>query len=280
MSKHKDVKYLIIPDVHARDFWVEPVYEVLKNSDAHIVFLGDYLDPYPFEWEGVRVQDENGEWHDVDYKRLAIERFKEIINLKKANPDRITLLLGNHDGGYCIDFNVCTCRMDHKNAFEIGHLFTDNRELFQIGKRIRVGDKEFDLTHSGILKGWAKSVWGDEANDPDFNVIDRLNNAWLIEDYTILDHLADYDNFRGWGGYEYGSPVWADIRSWWTKQPEDTYRYNIVGHTMSRAALGFSTIMNLDCQKAFYIDGEGAVREYKTDEKVKIIDTTRKDGQA
>lgn len=260
----KNIKYLVIPDVHGRDFWMEPVKDVLENTDAHIVFLGDYLDPYPHEWD-----------RGVDYQRLAIDRFKEIIELKKANPDRITLLIGNHDGGYCIDFNICTCRMDYRNYHEIGHLFTDNRELFQIGKRIKVGDKEFDITHAGILKGWAVSVWGKEALDPDFNVIDRLNNAWLTEDYNILDRLGDYDRHRGWGGCDHGSPIWADIRAWWIVQPEDTYRYNIVGHTMAKAAIGFSTIMNIDCQKAFYIDGEGAVREYESDEQVSIYNAVK-----
>ena len=271
-------KVLIIPDVHGRDFWMEPVYDTLKNTDADIVFLGDYLDCYPHEWEDVREQDENGEWHDVDYKRLAIERFKEIIALKKANPDRITLLIGNHDCCYCIGTEICSCRMDSRNYREIEELFKDNRELFQIGERVKVGDKEFDLTHSGILKGWAESVWGDAADDRDFNVIDRLNNAWLTDDSEILYRLGDYDGFRGWGGYKYGSPVWSDIRSWWTVQEDDTYRYNIVGHTMLKTALGFSTIMDIDCQKAFYIDGEGTVKEYKKDEKIEICDTTRKDG--
>ena len=47
----KNIKLAIVPDVHARDFWREPVKEILKDTDAHIVFLGDYVDPYPFEWE-------------------------------------------------------------------------------------------------------------------------------------------------------------------------------------------------------------------------------------
>ena len=60
---------------------MEPVKEVLENTGAKICFLGDYLDPYPHEWE-----------EGVDYKRIAIDRFKEIIQLKKDHPDRITLL--------------------------------------------------------------------------------------------------------------------------------------------------------------------------------------------
>lgn len=81
----KKIKHLLVPDVHGRMFWGEPVRETLTETDAPITFLGDYLDPYSDEWE-----------EDEDYRRIAIERFKEIIQLKKDNPDRITLLLGNH----------------------------------------------------------------------------------------------------------------------------------------------------------------------------------------
>ena len=37
---------------------------------------------------------------------------------------------------------------------------------------------------------------------------------WLIpENYTQLNTLGQYDNYRGYFGWEYGSPIWADIRA-------------------------------------------------------------------
>lgn len=68
---------IIISDIHCRDFY-KPA---LKIKDKPIVFLGDYLDPYP--WEGFSF--ENG-----------LANLEEIIDFKKQNPDRVTLLLGNH----------------------------------------------------------------------------------------------------------------------------------------------------------------------------------------
>lgn len=44
---------IIIPDIHGQDFWKKPLQEHLGKE--HILFLGDYLDPYedktlfPFE---------------------------------------------------------------------------------------------------------------------------------------------------------------------------------------------------------------------------------------
>ena len=42
-------RILIIPDVHGRDFWKEPVKQELKNNETSIIFLGDYTDCYPVE---------------------------------------------------------------------------------------------------------------------------------------------------------------------------------------------------------------------------------------
>ena len=122
-------------------------------------------------------------------------------------------------------------------------------------------------TLSGILKGWVKSVWGEECENPEFNIVDRLNNAWLADDMNILCRLGDYDSYRGWGGYQYGSPVWSDIRSWTRVTQEDTYGYNIVGHTLLERPLVLEQITDLDCRKACYMDDQGLLRSYDTDEE-------------
>lgn len=253
----KKINTLIIGDVHGRWFWKEPVEKVLAETDAHIVFLGDYLDPYPHEW-----REEDNE------RLISIDRFKEIINLKKEHPDRITLLIGNHDGGYCISSSICGCRHDYANSREIEKLFNDNRNLFQIAEERDINGKHFVFSHAGILKGWVKLVWGEEdMNREGFNVVDELNNAWFVGHYGILDSLGIYDRYRGWGGFLYGSPIWSDIRSWVKVTPEETYGFNIVGHTQcNEKPVIFETIADLDVRKAFYLDDEGNIRDYETDD--------------
>lgn len=255
MSK-SNIKYLIIPDVHGRDFWREPVKKVLENTNAHIVFLGDYTDGYPNEWE-----------HSFDYQQHTVDNFKEIIELKKQNPRRMTLLIGNHDCGYAIGDDICSSRMDRSHRRELENLFSDNKELFQIAEECNIAGRHIIFSHAGILKGWAKLVWGDEAENPSFNVVDQLNNAWLTDHYGILDALGDYDIYRGWGGFKYGSPIWSDIRSWVRVTPEETYGFNIVGHTQLERQLVLDTIADLDCRKAFYLDDQGVLRSYDTDEE-------------
>ena len=256
-------KILIIPDIHGRDFWKEPVKKVLEDTNAHIVFIGDYTDPYSSEWEP-----------NFDYLQHTVDNFKEIIEMKKQNSDRITLILGNHDCGYAIGDDLCSSRMDRIHQSELEKLFRENRELFQIAEECDIAGKHFIFSHAGILKGWVKSVWGDEADDTDFNVVSRLNNAWLDNDMNILSRLGDYDDYRGWDGFQYGSPVWSDIRSWIRVTPEETYGFNIVGHTQLSHQAVLDQIADLDCRKVFYIDDQGLLRSYDTDEEcVKKVDS-------
>lgn len=253
----KSFKYLIIPDVHGRGFWREPVMETLEKTAAKIVFLGDYHDPYPQEFN-----------YDEDYLDRSVQQFKEIIELKKQNPDRIILLIGNHDCGYAIGDDICSSRMDRWHRRELEKLFQENRELFQIAEEVDIAGRHTIFSHAGILKGWAKSVWGDEAEDSSFNVVDRLNNAWLVEDWRILDRLGDYDSWRGWGGYQYGSPVWSDLRAWANVTPDETYGFNIVGHTQLQTGVMLDTIADLDCRNAFTLDDQGIIKEYYTEKEL------------
>ena len=249
-------KILIIPDVHGRDFWKEPVKKVLEDTSANIVFLGDYTDPYSSEWDP-----------NFDYLQHTIDNLKEIIELKRQNPERITLLLGNHDCGYAIGDIISSSRMDRIHQSELEKLFKENRELFQIAEERDIAGRHFVFSHAGILKGWVRLVWWEEADSPNFKVVDRLNNAWLTNEMNIFFCLGYYDNYRGWAGLQYGSPIWSDIRSWNKVTSEETYGFNIVGHTQLKRQLVLDQIADLDCRKAFYIDDQGVLRSYDTDEE-------------
>lgn len=253
-----NIKYLILPDIHGRDFWCKPVEETLKDTDAHIIFLGDYHDPYPNEFN-----------YDEDYLQKSMDNFKQILNLKKQNPDRITLLIGNHDCGYAIGDDICSSRMDRWHRRELEKLFQENKESFQLAYECDITGRHFVFSHAGILKGWVNRVWGEEAEAPSFNVVNELNNAWWTDHYGILDVLGDYDSWRGWGGYQYGSPVWSDILAWAEVTPEETYGFNIVGHTQVKCPIVLNQIADLDCRKAFYLDDLGVLRDYESDEECK-----------
>ena len=259
----KDIHTLIVPDVHCREFWKEPVKSVLAETDAKIVFIGDYLDGYDFEWD-----------KGFDYQTLGLNNFKEIIELKKQYPDRITLLLGNHDCTYALGDNICRCRTDYAHKKEIEDLFIDNKNLFQIAKEDDINGKHFIFSHAGMLKKYFTNFFRDLDWDK-INPVDFFNNAWEMDNYQVTDKLGIIDRCRGWCmGNKYGSPVWSDIEMWMDVKPEDTFGFNIVGHTqMMDKPIMFDAIACLDCRRCFYLNSKGDIIEYDTDE---IVEKTEK----
>lgn len=247
-----NIKTLIIPDAHARDFWKEPVYKVLKETDAKIVFLGDYVDPYPHEWEDT----------DIDYRGKVIADLEEIIDLKNENPDRITLLLGNHDCGYAISTDVCSCRMDRSRYRDIAHIFSENKDSFQLADEEYINGKHIIYSHAGIHKEYAEDCFGkDNVNSE--NVVNLFNDAYKEDNYGIMNSLAVYDHYRGWGGGFYGSLVWADVRSWLVDCNEESYGYMIFGHSQLKSEpIITQKIADLDVRIAFYLDNEGEIHKY------------------
>ena len=72
--------------VHEAGHFLMFLKEAIKGKYVHILFLGDYLDPYP----------------DEATPEEALEGFKDIIKFKEENPELVTLLLGNHKNFLCV----------------------------------------------------------------------------------------------------------------------------------------------------------------------------------
>lgn len=132
---------IVIPDVHGRTFWRQAVYEYLGKE--HILFLGDYLDPYTYE--GITPTD-------------AYKVFHEIIELKKVHPEDITLLLGNHDLHY-LNPDMEGGRLDYQRREQIIKDITDNADLFRIAESTAIGGKNSRRSKSGMASGAQRGTW-------------------------------------------------------------------------------------------------------------------------
>ena len=73
------MKILIIPDIHGREFWVEPCSHV--DEFDKIIFLGDYHDPYPLQV------------NRDDSRRLIRDKLVPFVTEHK---DKCICLYGNH----------------------------------------------------------------------------------------------------------------------------------------------------------------------------------------
>lgn len=212
-------KILIVPDVHGRTFWQE-VKELINDVDM-VIFLGDYLDPYP---------------HENITREQAIKQFKEIIQFKKNNFDKVTLLLGNHDCAYCYDFGSAS-RYDYENELEIKQLFKDNMSLF----KLYYFTDAYLFSHAGITNDWLQ-------NSIKTNVDGFLDKS----ESELISHLWEVSFMRG-GWTNTGSLIWSDVRE---GDREETF-YQIFGHTQLRSSPFITDkYACLDVRKCFLLDTE------------------------
>ena len=252
-----DNNVLLVPDTHGRDFWREPVFQFLNETDGKIIFLGDYVDPYPNDFE-----------EGSDYRLKAFLDLNEIVALKDNNINRITLLLGNHDCGYIYGTSVCECRMDYKKYDAINKVFTSLSDLFQFADECVIGDKHFIFSHAGILKSYATAVFGDDVNEE--NIVKKVNDAYHENDVNFIESLKWYDNYRGYLGVDNPSLIWGDVRTWLDLNADGDKNpgigYNVFGHTKlvkNSPCIPGDGFTMIDTQNCYVIDNDGILKKYK-----------------
>ena len=243
---------LIIPDIHGRPFWKKAVEENMDKVDK-VIFLGDYLDPYP--WEGIT-------------RKEAIANFDEIIKFKADNKNKVILLLGNHDFPY-IDKKLfyTKSRYDSSNAYHIEEMFRSHRSLFQLAYDEKVGDKLYLFTHAGLTPQWYERHEG---------LIGKLTVPNLNHLYAIpggIKSLCEVSHYRG-GWDQFGSIVWCDViemaeLTQHTKDVEGVsindklpWDYQVFGHSQQEEhPIITKEFACLDCRKAFLLTDEGGFQE-------------------
>ena len=194
---------LIVPDVHGRRFW-EPA---LKFA-GRVIFLGDYLDPYPAD--GITPDE-------------AWVNFLRIVEFRAANPDRVTLLIGNHELHYFDHAYACT-RFSARHYGAVHDVLTgpETGGLFQVCKQL----DGFLFTHAGVSKGWYDRH--RERFTPLGSTLEEQLNAYFR---THPAAFAEVSSARG-GSAPFGSPLWADIHEHFNEsEPFDPHVRQIIGHT-------------------------------------------------
>jgi hypothetical protein len=216
-------KILIVPDVHGRTFWHRAT-ELVDKVDQ-IVFLGDYLDPYPHE--GISFDE-------------AFEEFNEILEFKKEYPDLVTLLVGNHDMHYIINEFMNCSRRNIEMQGQLHDLYNSNLDLFKL---IYIED-DWIFSHAGVYKNWMEKY---EFTLDDLNLQTFLNLHWPA--------LEDLSWYRG-GDNSVGSCIWADIRESVNYGLIPNYK-QVVGHTQLNEKPYISDkISCLDVRRCFILDTE------------------------
>lgn len=233
---------LIIPDVHGRSFWEQPVADAIGKEQ--IVFLGDYLDPY--QYEGIN-------------DAVAFYQLQQIASIKREHPDDVTLLLGNHDLHYlCIRMEGG--RMDYLNMRRNEKFFTENADLFSITEEAKIGGRKYLFSHAGVLRGWVERYRNDLFKAMEIErAPSYLNDLWHDEDRRDLLLLALSDiPLSRWGRSLYGSPAWSDVDDMSKDTEEIPGYYQIFGHSQQEyRPVIEKTFACLDCRRAFKLNENG-----------------------
>ena len=234
---------IIIPDIHGRSFWLKPARDF--GGKEHFVFLGDYLDPYSYE--GITPEQ-------------AFDMFQAVLDFKESYPDKVTLLLGNHDLHY-IDYHLEGGRYDYLNGMFIRELILDHADWFQMAFETEAGGKKFLMTHAGVLHGWLQANRDALGIADSGEIVPKLNAMWADEWHrrVLLRTLADIPYSR-WGHSQYGSPIWNDVDDIDDNLEEVAGYYQIFGHSQQehKPVIG-EHFACLDVREAFRLTDKGEI---------------------
>lgn len=225
------VDMLIVPDVHGRVFWKEAVE---KNPNLPVIFLGDYMDPYPQE--------------GID-NEMALKNFRKILDYKRKNAERVVLLLGNHDMHYLSEQFASLAmgtRFSQRMHPILSRMFKENEKYFHLACTVEYEGKKVLFTHAGVAASWFEV--NEDILDGD---IPGCLNALMDTDEGI-EALSNIGWCRG-GYHDAGSILWADV-SEVRKEVALPHYYQIFGHTQQREApIITSQFACLDCRRAFLL---------------------------
>jgi hypothetical protein len=210
------MRTLILGDIHGRPSWEDIVKD--ENPDLTI-FLGDYVSSH-----GENTTDDQ------------ITAVTKILDYKKANPDKVIMLRGNHD-------------MQHVYP-EIFKMSGFNRQVAEYMKEIKSDfikytqwcyiddENKIIYSHAGVSQDWI-----DYFNIIDIHNINSLEPQYF--DFNPGDNLYDYC-----GESVAQTPIW--IRPTVLYMCYITGYKQIVGHTPITTITNLATITK-DCQTDIWL---------------------------
>ena len=217
------MKLIALGDTHGRRNWEKIT---AKNDFDRVVFIGDYFDTH----EDISAEQQ-------------IDNFKKIIAFKKANPEKVILLFGNHSFHYLKTIDEQYSGYQRFHAFDIQealHKAIDERLL-----QMCYVSGNYLFSHAGVTQTWCRN------NNIDINNIEeQINDLFLYKPNSFKFTVGEnYDNY---GDDICQTPIWVRPRS--LVMDRISNYIHVVGHTTQDKLLIYET--------AIFIDTLGTSGEY------------------
>lgn len=173
------MKIIAIGDIHGKDVW-KKVRETIDEYDK-VVFVGDYFDSF-----------------DIPYQEQE-ENYLKIIAFKNKYPDKVVLLMGNHDLHYYAGVHMRYHysgyqRLQANRIDEILKREINNGNI-QCAYTYNENGNDFVFTHAGLTQNFVQSIMGEEEDFSIQDVVNKLNETLYYKplqfDIRGLDPYGD-----------------------------------------------------------------------------------------
>jgi len=215
------VRHVIIPDVHEKSGRLDYILAEYDDPETHFVLLGDYFDSFT---------------HNIsDVRRLC-----QWLNLAATQPEKFTLLLGNHDIQYLVSRRHQCTGYQPDTAATLAMMLT--RETCRVFRYHYWIGPDILCSHAGLSQPWVDDAFGvgdaparpavteiqawlDECAE---RILHSPNSGKLVRNTAPDSLFTAVGRSRGGYGSAVGGLTWCD----WNREftPVQGLR-QIVGHT-------------------------------------------------
>lgn len=228
------MKLLAIGDIHGRSAWKSIVR---SNAFDKVIFMGDYFDTF-----------------DPITPEEQLSNFLEIVRFKKQNPEKVVLLIGNHDFHYLPVALQAGIRYSGFQSPFAG-VFSEvlARHLDQL--QVTYLHEQILFTHAGVTHSWIKrTIKLNKYSAEKFSKV-KLD-SYINEVFKTTPKLFFFYGHDPNGNDVLQSPLWVRPQSL-AEDPFGDFT-QVIGHTSQRK---IEVIDLANGKKAYLIDCLGNSEE-------------------
>jgi len=220
---------IAIGDTHGRPDWKE----IVNNEDFDVcVFIGDYFDT-----------------HDDVSAAQQIKNFKEIVEFKEKYPEKVILLIGNHDFHYLrgIKDNYSGYQAIHAADIQDSLHYALDKGLMQMCYL----QDDIIFSHAGITTTWVENTFENDSILAFSDVVEGINELFRYKPNKFQFTPGKYND--PYGGEVCQTPIWVRPHSLAKDRLKGCRQ--VVGHTPHEK-------LKITDEGIAFIDTLGSSKEY------------------